>query len=135
MRPHYPTSPADKAQGFLVHACSSRLTTRKYILRLLLPTSSQVQSSFSKPKERLEGHEKRLQGQADHCREEDRQGLEENGVWMLVVPLTESHVLYTKWVLKEKTDVDGAIENFKASLMECFHKKLTVVNTDRLLLR
>nr|CCA25561.1 AlNc14C304G10421 [Albugo laibachii Nc14] len=41
VRPHYPASRLDKAQGYLAHACSSRLTNSEYILLLLLPTSAQ----------------------------------------------------------------------------------------------
>ena len=50
---------------------------------------------------------------------EELQALEDNGIWLVVVPPNNSHVLYTKWVYKTKTDADGAIERFKARLVAC----------------
>ena len=43
---------------------------------------------------------------------EELQALEDNGVWMVVVPPNKSHVLHMKWVYKTKTDADEKIERF-----------------------
>lgn len=65
-------------------------------------------------------------GQAVKCDQRDKwmvamaeelQALEENGVWMVVVPPNKSHVLHTKWVYKTKTDADKNIERSKARLV------------------
>nr|CCA18069.1 AlNc14C44G3628 [Albugo laibachii Nc14] len=48
VRPHYPLKRANKAQDFLAHACSSRLTNREYDLLLVLPTSTRVQYTFNR---------------------------------------------------------------------------------------
>ena len=55
---------------------------------------------------------------------EELQALEDNGVWLVVVPPNNSHVLHTKWVYKTKTDADGAIERFKARLVACGNEQV-----------
>ena len=55
---------------------------------------------------------------------EEFDALESNGVWVVVVPSKDSHVLHTKWVFKTKTDADGAIERFKARLVACGNEQL-----------
>ncbi|KAG2849647.1 hypothetical protein PC118_g9195 [Phytophthora cactorum] len=56
--------------------------------------------------------------------EEELRALEENGVWVVVVPPVDSHVLHTKWVFKTKTDADGAIERFMARLVACGNEQV-----------
>ena len=55
---------------------------------------------------------------------EELQALEDNGVWLAVVPPNKSHVLHTKWVYETKTDADGAIEQFKARLVACGNERV-----------
>ena len=47
---------------------------------------------------------------------EEFDALESNGVWVVVVPPKDSHILHTKWVFKTKTDADGAINVLKPGL-------------------
>nr|CCA13862.1 retrotransposon 4 protein putative [Albugo laibachii Nc14] len=55
---------------------------------------------------------------------EELKALEENGVWTIVTPPENSHVLHTIWVSKTKSDADGGIERFKARLVACGNEKL-----------
>ena len=51
-----------------------------------------------------------------------------NGVWVVVVPPKNSHVLHTKWVFKSNTDADGAIERFKSRLVDYGKEQLLSVD-------
>ena len=42
----------------------------------------------------------------------------------MVVPPENSHVLHNKWVFKTKTDADGNVERYKASLVVCGNEQL-----------
>ena len=46
----------------------------------------------------------------DTAMDEEMRALDENGVWVVVFPPGDSHVLPTKWVFKTKTDADAGIE-------------------------
>ena len=50
--------------------------------------------------------------------------LEENGVWAVVVPPDNAHILHNKWVFKTKTDADGNVERYKARLVACGNEQL-----------
>lgn len=52
------------------------------------------------------------------------QALEDSGVWLVVVPPKNCHLLHTKWVYKTKTDADGANERFKARLVACGNEQI-----------
>ena len=60
--------------------------------------------------------------------EEEFDALVSNGVWVVVVPPKDSHVLHTKWVFKTKTDADGAIERFKSRLVDYGKEQLLSVD-------
>lgn len=55
---------------------------------------------------------------------EELNALEENEVWVVVVPPVGSHALHTKWIFKTRTDADGAIERFKARLVVCGNEQM-----------
>ena len=55
---------------------------------------------------------------------EELNALESNGVCTVVVPPENSHVLHNKWVFKTKTDADGNVERYKASLVVCGNEQL-----------
>ena len=55
---------------------------------------------------------------------EELLALESNGVWSMVVPPVESHVLHNKWVFKAKTDANRNVERYKARLVACGNEQL-----------
>ena len=50
--------------------------------------------------------------------------MEENSVWTVEVPPTDSQVLHTKWVFETKTEEDGKIERYRAKLVACWNEQL-----------
>lgn len=55
---------------------------------------------------------------------EELKALEDNGLWLIVVPSNNSHVLHTKWIYKTKIDADEAIKRFKARLVACGNEQV-----------